>query len=346
MGRAVVYASSAESGEVRVFTLATRDGALALLQTVPIGGMAMPMALDADRRMLYVARRSAPFAILAFAIDAGSGRLALRGEARVPAGMTYIATDESGRFLLGASYSHHIVAVSPLGADGVPRAAQQVITTPPNAHCIRPAPGNRHVYATSLGGDMLLHWHFDAGTGELRAAERHHVPMQAGAGPRHFAFHPRRPVIYVLGEHDGSVSLFDIDAQHGALSHRQTLSALPADFTGTPWAADLHLVPDGRFLYVSERRSSLLAILRVDPVDGTLTLLGHQAAQAQPRGFAIDPAGRFLITAGQMSHQLGVHAIDPQSGGLTPCAQTEAGRGPNWVEILALPPAETTGDLP
>jgi 6-phosphogluconolactonase len=117
----------------------------------------------------------------------------------------------------------------------------------------------------------------------------------------------------------------------------QTVSSLPPGFVGTPWAADLHLTPDGRFLYSSERRSSTLAAFGVDAATGLLEPLGHTATEAQPRGFSITPDGCFLIAAGQLSHRLSVYRIDPRDGALDPCGVCAVGRNPNWIESLPLP---------
>ena len=93
---------------------------------------------------------------------------------------------------------------------------------------------------------------------------------------------------------------------------------LPAGFAGgKPWAADIHLTPDGRFLYASERRTSTLAAFAVDPASGRLAPLGSVPTEAQPRSFAITPDGRFLYAVGQASHRLSRYAIDPRHGTLT-----------------------------
>jgi len=329
------YVSHAESGDLWVLALDTRSGALDTLQRVAVGGVVMPLALSPDQRFLYAARRNEPLAVASFAIDPASGLLAPLGEAPLPHSMAYLATDQGGRFLFSASYGDHRVAVSPIGADGVPLAAQQVLPTPPHAHCIRSGPGNRHVYAASLGGDCVLHWHFDPANGQLAAAAP--LALPAGTGPRHLAFHPQGGFAYLLGELDGSLTVLAIDRASGTLSPLQTVSSLPPGFEGTPWAADLRLTPDGRFLYSSERRSSTLAAFRVDAATGRLDPAGHAGTTAQPRSFAIDPSGRFLLAAGQLSHRIAVHAIDPATGALSPSGEHAVGRNPNWVELIALP---------
>jgi 6-phosphogluconolactonase len=163
------------------------------------------------------------------------------------------------------------------------------------------------------------------------------VSVKEKAGPRHFTFHPNGRIVYVLGELDGFVYVFDYDPARGQLKQKQSLSALPPDFQGKPSAADLRLTPDGRFLYGSERTSSTLAGFRVNPSDGTLTAVGSVPTEKQPRGFNIDSTGRYLLAVGQLSHALSSYRIDPESGKLTKLKEYPMGRNPNWVEILDFP---------
>ena len=189
----------------------------------------------------------------------------------------------------------------------------------------------------TLGNDRVNQFTFDAATGRLAPNTPPAVEVKAKAGPRHFVFHPGGKLVYVIGELDGVVYVFDYDAGTGTLTAKQTASALPPDFQGKPSAADLHITPDGRFLYASERTSSTLAGFRVDPVNGTLTPIGSVATEKQPRGFNIDPSGRYLLAVGQLSHGLSSYAIDPASGKLTKLKDYPMGRNPNWIEIVDLP---------
>jgi 6-phosphogluconolactonase len=189
----------------------------------------------------------------------------------------------------------------------------------------------------TLGNDSINQFKFDAATGKLTPNAPPSVRVKEKAGPRHFAFHPNGKIVYVLGELDGAVYVFDYDAATGQLKEKQSASALPPDFQGKPSAADLHITPDGRFLYGSERTSSTLAGFKVDPATGTLTPIGSVATEKQPRGFNIDSTGRYLLAVGQLSHGLSSYRIDPESGKLTKLKEYPMGKNPNWVEILDFP---------
>jgi 6-phosphogluconolactonase len=329
----IVYVSCADSGELHVLALDAERGTLEPRQVLAPGGLLMPIAIAPQRRHLYVARRDEPFAVLAYRI-AADGTLEPHGKAPLPASMAYLATDASGHWLLAASYPGALVSLSPLDADGLPQTASQVLPTGPKAHSIRASADGAFVFAAVLGTDEVLQWRFDAAAGRLSPNDPPALVLPAGTGPRHLVFHPRLERLYLLGELDGSVSVLDFDRGSGRLSLRQRVSALPAGFTGEPWAAELRCSPDGRFVYASERRSSTIAGFSVDGADGTLAPIGHWPTQAQPRGMAFDPGGRFLVVAGQLSHRVGLHRIDPASGALEVAGELAVGRNPNWVEAI------------
>lgn len=106
---------------------------------------------------------------------------------------------------------------------------------------------------------------------------------------------------------------------------------------GKPWAADIHLSPDGRTLYASERTSSTLSAFRVDAATGQLQPLGQVPTEKTPRGFAVDASGRFLIAAGQDSHHVALHPIDAATGLPGAPTRVPVGKNPNWIEIVDMP---------
>lgn len=335
--RTVVYVSNADSGSLSVLALDERSGALATLQTLEVGGVLMPIVLLPAQGRLAVVRRSAPFAVLSFAIAPADGRLTPLGEGPLPASMAYLSADRSERFLFSASYHSHLIAVNPLAPDGIATAPQQVLPTGPNAHAIRADLRNRFVFSTSLGGDAIHQWRFDAVAGTLTPNDPPLLALRAGAGPRHLELHPNGRFAYLLNELDATVDVLALDAERGTLAPRQTVETMPPGFAGgAPWAADIHLAPDASLLFTSERRSSTLAAFRVEDDGARLVPIGHAATQAQPRSFAITPSGRWLVAAGQLSHRVGVHSVDALDTAPAAVGEHEVGRNPSWVEILAL----------
>ncbi len=330
------YVSCADSREIFVLELDPATGDLALIQKVAAGGMVMPLAVSPDRRTLFAALRSPPYQVASFAIDPSTGHLRPLGTGPLPDSTPYIAVERSGRYLFSASYSGHKIAVSAIGRDGVVAAAHQVINSEANAHAIVAGPGGRHVFVPCLGGACIMQWKFDAADGVLIPNQPDRIAQRPGAGPRHLVFHPGGLHAYLLNELDASVTVFAYQPVTGLLAQLQTLSALPPGFSGKPWAADIHLTPDGRYLYTSERRSSTLAIFAVG-ADGLLTHIDNCATEREPRGFAIAPDGRTLLVVGQASNSMTSYAINGTSGALRELKKYAMGKNPNWVEIVTLP---------
>jgi 6-phosphogluconolactonase len=269
----------------------------------------------------------------------------------------YITLDRTGRFLLGASYGGHLVTVNAVGVDGrVAGEPLQVVPTGRNAHAIRIDNTNRFVYVPHLGTDQIFQFVFDAKTGRLTANTPPVVQMKPMTGPRHFIVSDDNRFVYLLNELVATVTTLLLDGRTGLLTEVSSASALPANsklVPGAPrggggapgshprntdndiWAADLHLTPNGRFLYASERTSSTIGAFSVDAATGELTYLGSTPTEKQPRGFRIDPKGRFLIASGEKSDTISVYAIDQASGALRLLQKYPTGKGSNWVEIVS-----------
>lgn len=340
-----VYVGNAGSNDIYVLQFDRQNGELTTVEQVAIPGIAEPgmstsMAVSSDRQFLYVGTRGEPKIAAGFAIDPTSGRLTYVASGPLAESMAYISTDRSGQFLLGASYPGGQVTVSRIGPPSVVQPPHQIVTGHPNAHSILADLNNCHVLAPTLGNGRVTQFRFDVSMGLLEPNDPPYVQLGDQAGPRHIVFHPSGKIVYVIGERDGGVYVFDYDTETGQLKHKQTISALPPGFEGQPAAADLHVTPDGRFLYGSERRSSTLTAFSIDRESGRLSYVENVPTEEQPRGFNIDATGSYLLAVGQRSHGLSSHGIDAESGRLTKLKEYPMGRSPNWVEIVDLP---TTG---
>jgi 6-phosphogluconolactonase len=336
-----VYVGNADSQDISVLELKP-NGDLTPVETVAVPGPAkpgssLPLAVSPDKRHLYAGLRNEPYSVVTFRIDARTGKLSAAGSGPLADSMAYLAADRSGKFLFSACYGGNKVAVSPIGPDGVVQTASQVIPTQPNAHCIVADPSNRYVLHTSLGGDLVYQEKFDARTGKLTPNDPPSVSVKAKAGARHLAFSPNRKFVYLVNELDASIYVFRWDAKTGTMKKEvQVATALPKGFDGKPWAADIHLTPNGKFLYASERTTSTLAAFSVDAKTGMLTSIDSYPTEKQPRGFNIDPTGRYLLSVGQLSNSMTSYAIDKATGKLTKLREYPVGKNPNWVEIVNL----------
>lgn len=346
MAASYVYVSNADDGDIGQYQL-TDDGALRPGPRIPAGKQVMPMALSPERHLLIAAVRAKPYAAISYRIDPGNGALTTIGSAPLAESFAYIALDRSGNFLLAASYGAHLVASHPVDAAGRVGAQLQTLATAPNAHAIITDRSNRYAFAPHLGSDQVLQFHFDEASGRLTPNSVPALQMSRASGPRHLIASADNRFFYLLNEHLATVTTLALDAQTGRLSELTSASALPPDSklvagpplggdrNGVIWASDLHLTPDGRFLYAAERASSTIAAFQVDSASGKLTYLASTPTEQQPRGFRIDPSGRFMVVSGERSATISSYAIDAASGALKLIGQAPTGKGSNWVEIVS-----------
>ena len=344
-----VYVSNAEDGDIGMYTLGA-DGTLTPGAKFAAGGKpVMPMSVSPNKRYLYAAVRSKPFTAVAYSIDRKSGALKEIGRGELAESFPYILADKTGNWLLGASYGANLVSVNPIGKDGKVGSPQQVIPTARNAHAIITDRTNRYAFAPHLGTDQIFQFRFDAKTGRLTSNTPATVQIKQGAGPRHIIMSADNKFAYLLNELTAVVTTLSLDAKTGLLTQVSEASALAPDNklkpgAGRPspgrdvsqdiWASDLHLTPNGKFLYAAERTGNQIGAMSVDGATGKLTYLSTTLTEPQPRGFRIDPTGKYMVVTGEKSDTISVYSIG-DDGSLKLLQKYPTGKGSNWVEIVS-----------
>jgi len=299
------------------------------------------LALAPDGRHLYAVSESANElhaglpggTVGSFAIDADTGLLTAVNHAasggRSPCQLS-VAPD--GKHVFVANYNGGTVAMLPVLAGGGLGEPSCVIRheghgphptrqKQPHAHSIGVSPDGRFAYAADLGTDKVYTYRIDSAAGTLVPVAE--TAIAPGSGPRHLAFHPDDRHAYLVNELSSTVTVFARDPSAGTLTTLQTVTTLPAGFTGHSTAAEIAVHPGGRFVYASNRGHDSIAVFRVDPTAGTLTPVEDVSTQGKnPRHFALAPDGRWLIAANQDGNTLVIFAVDPATGRLTPTGQS------------------------
>ena len=336
-----VYVSNAGTKDIYVLGMNRDTGELTMVEKAPVPGaektslVSLPMALAPNKRFLYVQLRSEPYPVSTFSIDHTNGKLTHLDATALVDQMAYINVDKTGKYLLGASYAGAKVAVYPIDARYlVEDKATQIIDTKPKAHCVSIDASNKHAYVPVLGADYVMQFKFDASTGMLTPNDPPTVATKAGAGPRHFIIHPNGKWGYLITETTATIGTYSIDEDKGTLTEVAFVDTGDYNQKDSAFASDIHITPNGNFLYGAVRTTSMLHGYKIDPERGTLTGIGKWPTEKTPRGFNIDPRGKFLLAVGMDSASLTVHAIDQNSGELKSVKQYPMGKQPNWVEIV------------
>ena len=290
------------------------------------------LALHPSGRRLYAASELERFrglisgAVCELAVDPDTGGLEpLREEPTHGVHPCHVAVDRAGRALYAANYSSGSVAVFPLGAEGALGPALQLLRHEgasvdprrqkgPHAHGVFFDPSQEHLLVPDLGLDRIVIYDRDPCDGRL-SASRPAAVLAPGSGPRHFAFTPDGTRGFVVNELASTVCAFRW--QPGSLTLEGTVPTLPEGWSGSSACADIHVSPDGRFVYASNRGHDSIAAFGVE--GGSLRPVGITPTGGKtPRNFAIDPSGRFLYAANMGSGTIVTFGIDARTGALEP----------------------------
>ena len=324
-GPALVYVSVSGENKVEILELGV-EGTLASVGSVDVPGPAGAIVHSPKRNELVVGT------------GAGFSTLEL-GDPTAPTVVTTTAVEgEPVYFDLAGSEDEYLLSAY-FGEDDVrshtvangPESYERVADEPTavEPHAIVVTADEKRAYVPQRNGESIAVYTIEP-DGTLTATSS--VDVDPNTGPRHLAFGSNEAFAYVINEHADSVSVFQV-ADGGELSAVQTVSTLPDGADGeNNTGADIHVTPDGGFVYASNRGHDSIAMFAVNQ-DGTLAPLGHVETQARPRDFGVSPDGRFVVVAGQDSGQVETYRIG-EDGQLTTIGVTAVGDGPVWVTII------------
>jgi 6-phosphogluconolactonase len=311
------------------------------------------LAIHPNERLLYAVNEVAESdgkkggAVNSFSIDQATGKLTfINQQPSEGIAPCHLVVDKAGAVVLLANYGGSIAAL-PIQTNGELRQASSVLehkgsgTNPvrqegPHPHGIYLDPANKFAFVPDLGVDKVLIYRFDSSKAALLPNNPPSVSVNAGDGPRHFAFHPGGRYAYIISELHSTVTAFKYESRNGALKEIQTVTTLPNDFKGESTTAEIAVHPSGKFLYGSNRGHDSIAVFSINSHSGKLTALQHQSTLGKiPRHFGIDPAGKFLVAANQESDNLAVFRIDPRTGRLSPTGTVVNAPSPVCVVFVA-----------
>ncbi len=345
--------TNTNSEGIYVYRLNMSNGSLSRVSS--ISGIANPSFLDIspDGQFLYAIGEVDELdgkpggAAASYSVDQKRGFLThLNTETTVGPGPCHLDIDRSGSYLLVANYGGGSVTLFPIREDGSLGVATDFIQhkgsgfnpnrqNEPHAHSIRVSPNNMHAFVPDLGLDKIMIYSIDLENGKLLHADHSFIEVDPGEGPRHFDFHPNGRFAYVINEIGNTIVAYNYDADHGKLEPIQKVSTLPPGFDSTSHTADIHVHPNGRFLYGSNRGHDSIVICEVNEKSGTLEVLAHEPTGGEnPRNFGIDPTGTYLLVANQDTNDIFTFNIDENTGGLTSCGEVAQVPSPVCLKFL------------
>ena len=335
-----IYSFNAGTGEVTPVSVAE--------------GVSNPsfLALSPNGKYLFAVNQNSggvPSEVSSFSFDRSTGKLTLIN--KKPSGSEgpcYISTDASGKWVMVGHYTGGTLTAFPVEKDGELKSYAQMIThtgtsvnkqrqDKAHVHATVFSPDQRFLLVPDLGMDKIMIYRFDPQFYKkplTPAKKQAFVTTKPGSGPRHLSFHPTLPYLYLIEELQGTISAYHYDKD--TLRLIQNISSHPADYSGTKGSADIHVSPDGKFLYASNRGDAhSLAIFSINPDNGKLAAKGFQSTMGTvPRNFMIDPTGNYLLVANQQSSNIVIFKRDKATGQLQPTGKEVSVPNPVCLVML------------
>lgn len=336
------YAEQASPG-IYLYAFHTETGGLRLLDQYADILNPSYLTIDPVQLRLYAVSEGEEGTVVSYAIDSETGSLTrLNSVPTLGADPCYVSLDPSRNSLFASNYSGGNVCLFQTGEEGIALADQVQHTgssiqldrqEKAHPHSILTDPSGAFVFVPDLGMDQIVVYKHDKDNQKLIA--HGNVPIKPGVGPRHLTFHPVLNHAYVINELDNTVIAFAYDAQQGVLTEIQTISTLEDSYTGVSYCADIHISPNGKFLYGSNRGDDSIVLFHINEADGTLTYVDRISTFGNfPRNFAIMPDGKFLLAANQNSDTIVTYAIDQMTGRLTVMGEVTKVAKPVCIKVF------------
>lgn len=305
------YTSGSSKG-IYTFRFNQETGTVTALSETEISNPSY-LTLSADNRFVYAVseQNDSTAAVYAFAFDKEKGTFKLlNSQKTMGEAPCYVSTD--GKKVLTANYSGGTMSVFSIRYDGSLEPADTLFQgsasgpdkdrqATPHIHCAVFSPDSNYIFATDFSADRILRYAVHSKE-ELPRPLSETVNIQPGSGPRHLVFSKNGKFAYLINELSGKVVAFAY--ANGRLNEIQ---AITADTIQARGSADIHLSPDGKYLYASNRlKEDGIAIFEVNPEKGTLAKVGYQPTGVHPRNFNITPNGKYLLVACRDSNAIQV----------------------------------------
>jgi len=338
-GKIFFYVGSSDGSIEQSIFLCELDyssGQASIVDSFPGTKASSYLALSPDQDFLYAidGTLSDPqkkyASVASFRVTDTDGRLEMMNrQSSEGRGPCHVSCHPDGSYIFVANYSEGNIAVYPLQKNGTISPASDVIQhtgsgpdprrqTHAYAHQVMPDPSGNFVLANDLGTDKVYIYKFDPENGRLTPnPEQEFFKTKPGAGPRHLAFHPTKPFLFIVHELNGTLTSCKYNPKTGQVQEINTLSNLPADSTGNNYPAAVRVHPGGKYVYASNRVGyNSITVFQIKESGAVERIQVMDKVPTHPRDFNIDPQGKFLLVAGQQGDEIEIFQIDANSGKL------------------------------
>lgn len=320
------YTNSCQSKGIYVYEFNTKKAQIRLKKRSDSLVNPSYLALSKDNKFLYAVNENGlESTVSSFGFDSESGAMtAINKVDAQGADPCYIINDADN--VITANYSGGNISVFGKNEDGSLTEAKQVVQhygkginkerqESSHVHMVYFSPDKKYVLSNDLGTDKIYVYNYNPTAPKEVLTLKDSVSVKEGSGPRHLTFSKNGKFVYLLQELDGSLTSFSYD--DGKLTPVFETTILEKDYKGTFSAADIHVSPNGKFLYATNRgEANNITVFKIKK-KGKLQLKEQVSTLGKgPRNFVIDPTGKFLLVAHQFTNNVIFFKIHKKKGTL------------------------------
>lgn len=320
------YTQSCDSKGIYVYDFDSNTGDFSLKNATEKVINPSYLTVSKENNFIYsVNENGAESTVSSFSYNSSSGKLDLiNKQSSKGADPCYIINDDKNVII--ANYSGGNISVLGKNNDGSLSEAKQVIQHSgkgintqrqegSHVHMVYFSPDKKYVLANDLGTDKVYLYQYNPNAANEILKLKDSVSVKPGSGPRHLTFSKDGKFVYLLQELDGALTVFSYSS--GTLKKIEETTVLAKDFKGTFSSADIHISPDGKFLYASNRgEANDITVFKILK-NGKLLSKGQNSTLGKgPRNFAIDPTGNFLLVAHQYTNDIVIFKRNKKTGAL------------------------------
>ena len=321
------YTKSCDSKGIYVYEFDSKTGNFSLKNNTENIFNPSYLTVSNDNKFVYsVSENDKKSSVSAFGFNSKSGKLDFINYQN-PNGLNpcYIINDDKN--VITANYSSGSISVLGKNNDGSIGEVKQLVQhtgksinakrqEAPHAHMVHFSPDKKYVLANDLGTDKVYVYQYNPNSATEVLQLKNKIDVKPGSGPRHLTFSKDGKFVYLLQELDGTITSFSY--ADGILNKVSETTVVASDFIGDIGAADIHISPDGKFLYATNRVTANDISVFKTFKKGKLKLVQRTSTLGKgPRNFTIDPTGNFLLVGHQYTNDIVIFKIDKKTGSLT-----------------------------
>ncbi|MGK2896826.1 MAG: beta-propeller fold lactonase family protein [Candidatus Makana argininalis] len=325
----IIYVTSPESHQIHVFKM-DLSGYLHLLQIINTKYEGNTIVLHPFKNYFYLGIKN-NCGIINYKITK-NGFLKKINISKVPGNPTYLYIDIFAKNIYVVSYSKENLTVSNINSKYIIEKPKQIINGLTGCHSINFDYINKKIWITCLKKNLIKVFNINK-NGILSFFKNKNINFEDKDGPRHISFNKNKKYAYVINELSGTVSTININYKKINPFILNKINIINNKYIYHAWSSDIHITPNGKWLYCCDRNLSIISIFSVSKKGDMIYFLGFKKTAIQPRSFIIDKNGKFIIISGQKSNNIFVYKINDESGYLYELNTYKVGLGPTWVSI-------------